>query len=133
MSDLLYEINKKIEQIKESQDTINSMNEVHLKIINDRINEIIDQLKHEALQIQSQDTYGSTLYELPDHLRITMKELIKKGEGSAETISSSSGRSRSLESAYLNTLNTMGFVKKTRKGQNVIYQVEYDRLSTSTK
>jgi DNA-binding transcriptional ArsR family regulator len=129
------ELEEKLDQIRTSRDAINSVTEINLKIINDSINEIVFRLKMEAEKIESLggevDSLGfqpSFILDLPDHLRLTAQSLLVTGEGSAEDISRQTGRSRSLESSYLNTLTTMGYVGKNRKGQVVYYKMKSDKI-----
>jgi hypothetical protein len=50
---------------------------------------------------------------LPDHLRKTAFALERHGLSSASDISKDTGRSRSLESLYLNTLVLCGYASRT--------------------
>lgn len=62
-----------------------------------------------------------SLLELPDHLRKTAMALAKMGEGTAEDVARATGRERAVESAYLNQLARMGYVKKRRVGRKVVF------------
>lgn len=135
MSGLIKEIDEKLDQIKASQDAINSVLEINTRIINESLNEIIYQLKIEAEKIESAGGNTSELgfnrsfvLNLPDHLRHTAQSLMSIGEGTAEDISKTTKRSRSLESLYLNNLTNMGLVEKNRKGQTVHYRVKRENI-----
>lgn len=65
-----------------------------------------------------------TLLSLPDHLRKTAMAISKLGEGMAEDVAGETGRTRAIESGYLNNLIRMGYVRKKRKGKKVIFYVE---------
>lgn len=65
-----------------------------------------------------------TLLSLPDHLRKTAMAISKLGEGMAEDVAAETGRTRAIESGYLNNLIRMGYVKKKRKGKKVIFYLE---------
>lgn len=63
-----------------------------------------------------------TALALPDHLRQTLSALFKLGEeGTAYDVSKLTGKSRAVESNYLNQLETMGFVKRQKRGREVIF------------
>jgi len=64
-----------------------------------------------------------TLISLPEHLRKSMEVMATFGEATAEQISEKTGRSRAAESDYLNQLMDRGFLKKERKGKEVVFQV----------
>ena len=135
MAGLIKEIDEKMDQIKASQDAINSVIEINKRIINDSLNEIIYRLKMEAEIIESAggDTSKigfnqSFVLNLPDHLRSTAQSLMSIGEGTAVDISKATQRSRSLESLYLNTLTNMGLVEKHMEGQTVHYRIKRENL-----
>jgi len=64
-----------------------------------------------------------TLLELPDHLRRTVMALGKISKATAEDVSKVTGRRRAVESAYLNQLAVMGYVKRVREGRKVYFMV----------
>jgi len=65
-----------------------------------------------------------TLLSFPDHLRKSAMTIIKLGKAMAEDVAKETGRARAIESAYLNQLVRMGFVKKAREGRRVYFSVE---------
>ncbi|MEM3731881.1 MAG: zinc-ribbon domain-containing protein [Candidatus Bathyarchaeia archaeon] len=52
-----------------------------------------------------------------------MEAIVTLGEATALEVSRKTGRSRAAESDYLNQLADRGFLKKTRRGREVIFQV----------
>jgi ribosomal protein S19E (S16A) len=47
----------------------------------------------------------------------------------AEDVAKETGRARAIESAYLNQLARMGYVKKGREGRRVYFSVEGNQAS----
>jgi DNA-binding transcriptional ArsR family regulator len=125
MLPVIKDIEKKIAIIKAAQDEMNRITEKNQKIIDDNINEIIYKLRIQAAEMEVSGFKPSFIFDLPDHLRITIKTLMQLGEATAEDISTVTGRSRSLESSYLNSLTTMNYVEKKRKGQLVYYMIKF--------
>lgn len=64
-----------------------------------------------------------TFASLPEHLRRTMQAIVTLGEATAFQVSKKTGRSRAAESDYLNQLVDRGFLKKVRKGREIVFQV----------
>ena len=65
-----------------------------------------------------------TLLSLPDHLRKTATAVCKLGKATADEVADETGRTRAMESAYLNQLVRMGYLKKERVGRKVYFYVE---------
>lgn len=62
------------------------------------------------------------LTQIPQHLRDTFETILKQDKGStALYVSIKTGKSRSLESDYLNQLVDRGFVIKKRDGKKVLF------------
>ncbi len=62
------------------------------------------------------------LTQIPQHLRDTFETILKQDKGStALQVSIETGKSRSLESDYLNQLVDRGFVIKKRDGKKVLF------------
>ncbi|MFW9903271.1 MAG: hypothetical protein ACFFFH_02985 [Candidatus Thorarchaeota archaeon] len=62
------------------------------------------------------------LTQIPQHLRDTFRTILKRDTGAtALEISLETGKSRSLESDYLNQLVDRGFVIKERQGKKVLF------------
>ena len=64
-----------------------------------------------------------TLMSLPKHLRKSMEMIATLGQATAQQVSDKTGKSRAAESDYLNQLVGRGFLKKQRKGKEVVFQV----------
>ncbi len=64
----------------------------------------------------------SKLISLPDHLRRTYMVVASKGECSAIQVSNLSGRSRAIESNYLNQLARMGWLNKRRVSKTTYFR-----------
>jgi hypothetical protein len=70
-----------------------------------------------------------TLLSMPDHLRKTAMTICRLGRATAEEISESTTRARAVESAYLNQLVIMGYLKKERKGRKAYFFVDPETRS----
>ena len=64
----------------------------------------------------------SMLLSLPDNLRKTYLIVISEGECSATRVSDLSGRSRAIESSYLNQLVRMGWLTKRRSSKTLQFR-----------
>ena len=65
-----------------------------------------------------------TLLSMPDHLRKTAMAICRCGRATAEEIAEQTKRARAVESAYLNQLVFMGYLKKERKGRKAYFYVD---------
>ena len=65
-----------------------------------------------------------TLLSMPDHLRKTAMTICRSGRATAEDVAQQTTRARAVESAYLNQLVIMGYVKKERKGRKAYFYIE---------
>jgi hypothetical protein len=65
-----------------------------------------------------------TLLSMPDHLRKTAMTVCRAGRGTAEEIAQQTSRARAVESAYLNQLVLMGYLKKERKGRKAYFYAD---------
>ncbi len=70
-----------------------------------------------------------TLLSMPDHLRKTAMTICRCGRATAEEISEQTTRARAVESAYLNQLVIMGYLKKERKGRKAYFYVDRESQS----
>ena len=70
-----------------------------------------------------------TLLSMPDHLRKTAMSICRIGRGTADEIAEQTGRARAVESAYLNQLVIMGYLKKERKGRKAYFYVDRENQS----
>jgi predicted transcriptional regulator len=64
----------------------------------------------------------SKLISLTDHLRKTYLVTLSKGECSAVEVSNATGRSRAIESNYLNQLCRMGWLNKRRISKAIVFR-----------
>ena len=64
----------------------------------------------------------SMLLSLPDNLRRTYLIVASEGECSATRVSDLSGRSRAIESSYLNQLVRMGWLMKRRSSKTLQFR-----------
>ena len=65
-----------------------------------------------------------TLLSLPDHLRKTAMVICRCARATAEEVAVQTCRARAVESAYLNQLVIMGYVKKQRRGRKAYFYVD---------
>jgi ArsR family transcriptional regulator, lead/cadmium/zinc/bismuth-responsive transcriptional repressor len=70
-----------------------------------------------------------TLLSMPDHLRKTAMTICRAGKATAEEISEQTERARAVESAYLNQLVIMGYLKKERRGRKAYFYVDREQQS----
>ncbi len=64
---------------------------------------------------------------LPDHLRKTYMAVVSRGECSATTVSTVTGRGRAIESNYLNQLSRMCWLRKRRISKTTHFRVVSNR------
>ena len=107
-----------LEKIKENLERLNQKMEV-----------MIELQKHGGKDIQilpdaSLDVM--TLLSMPDHLRKTAMTICRCGRATAEEISEQTNRARAVESAYLNQLVIMGYLKKERDGRKAYFFIDRD-------
>ena len=76
----------------------------------------VEEIKLETLDVM-------TLLSLPDHLRKTAMVICSLGKATAEEIAENTKRARAVESGYLNQLVRMGYLKKERRGREVLFSV----------
>jgi hypothetical protein len=65
-----------------------------------------------------------TLLSMPDHLRKTAMTICRCGRATADEIAGQTTRARAVESAYLNQLVIMGYLKKERRGRKAYFYVD---------
>lgn len=70
-----------------------------------------------------------TLLSMPDHLRKTAMTICRCSRATAEEVSEQTSRARAVESAYLNQLVIMGYLKKERKGRKAYFYVDRESQS----
>lgn len=128
-------VQKEIQLIQESHKDLHlMMRGVHAEIqelkratkrISHRIDDVFDARvvkKAPKPHIKEISTGLDLLTQIPQHLRDTFENILKRDTGStALDISIATGKSRSLESDYLNQLVDRGFVIKKRHGKKVLF------------
>lgn len=67
-----------------------------------------------------------TLLSMPDHLRKTAMTICRCGRATAQEIANQTSRARAVESAYLNQLVIMGYLKKERVGRKAYFYADRD-------
>ncbi len=100
----------------------------NLERLNDKMEVMIELQKHGRKDIGAPLTDAPldvmTLLSMPDHLRKTAMTICRCGRATAEEISEQTSRARAVESAYLNQLVIMGYLKKERKGRKAYFYAE---------
>lgn len=99
----------------------------NLERLNEKIEVMIELQKHGKKDIQTIPETPldvMTLLSMPDHLRKTAMTLCKLGRATADEIAQQTHRARAVESAYLNQLVIMGYLKKERKGRKAYFYVD---------
>jgi hypothetical protein len=70
-----------------------------------------------------------TLLSMPDHLRKTAMTICRCNRATAEEIADQTKRARAVESAYLNQLVMMGYLKKERRGRKAYFFIDKETQS----
>ena len=100
----------------------------NLERLNEKIEVMIELQKHGRKDLQQPLSDAPldvmTLLSMPDHLRKTAMSLCRIGRATAEEISEQTKRARAVESAYLNQLVIMGYLKKERNGRKAYFFVD---------
>jgi predicted transcriptional regulator len=116
-------LNKKplnvLERIQESLEKLNEKVEIMIEI---QKNGNANQKAASLLPDASLDVM--TLLSMPDHLRKTAMTICRCNKATAEEIAEQTNRARAVESAYLNQLVIMGYLKKERKGRKAYFYVD---------
>lgn len=107
-----------LEKIKEGLTRINEKMDIIIEIQKHGYKE------HQLMPDASLDVM--TLLSMPDHLRKTAMTICRSGRATAEEVSQQTKRARAVESAYLNQLVIMGYLKKERKGRKAYFHVDRD-------
>ena len=112
-----------LEKIKENLERLNEKIEVMIEIQKNGNG------KRETQMIPDASLDVMTLLNMPDHLRKTAMTICRNGRATAEEISEQTTRARAVESAYLNQLVIMGYLKKERKGRKAYFYVDRETQS----
>lgn len=106
-----------LERIRENLERLNEKMEVMIEIQKHGRKEAMQPLSDAPLDVM-------TLLSMPDHLRKTAMAVCRCGRTTAEEIAEQTGRARAVESAYLNQLVIMGYLKKERKGRKAYFHAD---------
>ena len=99
----------------------------NLERLNEKMEVIIELQKHgrkDMPPLPDASLDVMTLLSMPDHLRKTAMTICRCGRATANEISQQTSRARAVESAYLNQLVIMGYLKKERKGRKAYFYAE---------
>lgn len=106
-----------LEKIREHLEKLNEKMEVMIELQKYGRKEVLQPISDAPLDVM-------TLLSMPDHLRKTAMTLCRLGRATADEIAEQTRRARAVESAYLNQLVIMGYLKKERNGRKVYFYVE---------
>jgi predicted transcriptional regulator len=109
-----------LEKIEESLEKLNDKMEVMIEL--QKNNTGNNQRAVPMLPDASLDVM--TLLSMPDHLRKTAMTICRAGRATAEEVAEQTTRARAVESAYLNQLVIMGYIKKERKGRKAYFFID---------
>jgi predicted transcriptional regulator len=101
----------------------------NLERLNEKMEVMIELQKHgrkETPVIPDASLDVMTLLSMPDHLRKTAMTICRCGRATAEEVAEQTSRARAVESAYLNQLVIMGYLKKERKGRKAYFYADRD-------
>lgn len=110
--------------------------EASLEKLNDKIEIMIEIQKNgndhnqkASLSLPDASLDVMTLLSMPDHLRKTAMAICRCSRATAEEIAEQTKRARAVESAYLNQLVIMGYLKKERKGRKAYFFIDKETQS----
>lgn len=101
----------------------------NLERLNEKMEVMIELQKHGKKDFQPLPDAPldvMTLLSMPDHLRKTAMTVCRLGRATADEVAQQTKRARAVESAYLNQLVIMGYMKKERKGRKAFFYVDRD-------
>jgi len=106
-----------LEKIRENLERLNEKIEIMIELQKHGEKEMLPPMADAPLDVM-------TLLSMPDHLRKTAMTLCRMGRATADEISGQTKRARAVESAYLNQLVIMKYLKKERTGRKAYFYVE---------
>ena len=115
-----------LEKIEESLEKLNDKMEIMIEI---QKNGNGNNNQKTALSLPDASLDVMTLLSMPDHLRKTAMTICRCVKATAEEISEQTKRARAVESAYLNQLVIMGYLKKERKGRKAYFFIDKETQS----
>ena len=117
-----------LEKIEESLERLNDKIEIMIEIQKNNNGNGNNQ-KVAALPLPDAPLDVMTLLSMPDHLRKTAMTICRCGRATAEETAEQTTRARAVESAYLNQLVIMGYLKKERKGRKAYFFIDRETQS----
>ncbi|MDH7607042.1 MAG: transcriptional regulator [Candidatus Bathyarchaeota archaeon] len=100
----------------------------NLERLNEKMEVMIELQKHGRRDVQPIPSEAPldvmTLLSMPDHLRKTAMTVCRLGRATADEVAQQTRRARAVESAYLNQLVIMGYLKKERQGRKAYFYIE---------
>jgi hypothetical protein len=108
-----------LEKIEESLERLNEKMEVIIEIQKSGAD-----AQRSAVALPDASLDVMTLLSMPDHLRKTAMAICRCGRATADEIAGQTSRARAVESAYLNQLVLMSYLKKERKGRKAYFFVD---------
>jgi hypothetical protein len=100
----------------------------NLERLNEKIEIMIELQKHGKREFELLTPEAPldvmTLLSMPDHLRKTAMTVCRLGRATADEVAKQTRRARAVESAYLNQLVIMGYLKKERKGRKAYFYID---------
>jgi ArsR family transcriptional regulator, lead/cadmium/zinc/bismuth-responsive transcriptional repressor len=111
-----------LEKIRENLERLNEKMEVMIEIQKNGNQKAGPLLPDASLDVM-------TLLSMPDHLRKTAMIICRSRRATADEIAEQSNRARAVESAYLNQLVTMGYLKKERNGRKAYFYIDRESRS----
>ena len=99
----------------------------NLERLNEKMEVMIELQRHGHQDVQPLSDAPldvMTLLSMPDHLRKTAMTICRCGRATAEEVAEQTSRARAVESAYLNQLVIMGYLKKERKGRKAYFYAD---------
>jgi ArsR family transcriptional regulator, lead/cadmium/zinc/bismuth-responsive transcriptional repressor len=115
-----------LEKIEESLEKLNDKIEVMIEL---QKNGNINSNPKALLPLPDASLDVMTLLSMPDHLRKTAMTICRCTRATAEEIATQTKRARAVESAYLNQLVIMGYLKKERTGRKAYFFIDKEALS----
>jgi len=116
-----------LEKIEESLEKLNDKIEVMIEI--QKNNNGNGNSQRASLSLPDASLDVMTLLSMPDHLRKTAMTICRCERATADQVADQTKRARAVESAYLNQLVIMGYLKKERKGRKAFFFIEKETQS----
>ena len=113
-----------LEKIEESLERLNAKMEVIIEIQRNT-----GEGARSSVMLPDASLDVMTLLSMPDHLRKTAMAICRCGRATAEEIAEQTSRARAVESAYLNQLVIMGYLKKERSGRKAYFYIDRETQS----